>query len=180
MKKEKALKRLGYTEEWLEYGIITEKLLFVQYAEILISDDDNAEHYRCKGFQQFLHKKECLTDTEVERIFQLQDNGPDHCDLYENRILTLLYSDLLSDEQLANIAERPGVQERPIQKIYLRAILLRKIKHQGLVEEVFEDIKSTNDSAIHDFILNRADLTRQHAEWLQEHGLTKRVRNISK
>ncbi len=94
----------------------------------------------------------------------------------------MIYSDLLSDEQLKLISEYPGVgvQECPIQKIYLRSILKRKIRNQGLADEVIEEVKLTKDSAIHEFILDHPDLTLDHVNWLKECGLTKRVRNIAK
>ncbi len=57
---------------------------------------------------------------------------------------------------------------------------MRKIRNQGLIDEVFEEVKLTKDSAIHEFILNHPDLTLGHVNWLKEYGLNKRVRNITK
>ena len=51
-----ALKRLGYTNEWIEFGILTEEEILAQYDEINTSEDQNAEHYRAGSFQYYLSK----------------------------------------------------------------------------------------------------------------------------
>ena len=84
--REKALHRLGFTEEWLKYGIISENRLLQLYNEIQSSEDKNAEHYRAYAFHEFILSKQSLSDSEIEAYFSLNDDGPDLCDLHENRI----------------------------------------------------------------------------------------------
>lgn len=179
MCKEKALKRLGYNQDWLNFGIITEEYLMLQYDEIKTSKDQNAEHYRSGGFGAYLRSKDVLTDDEVKNIFVLKDDGPDRCDLHEDRILLLIDSDLLSDIQLESISKYPEVLERPIQKKYLREVLIRRI-NQTSIEQCFEDVKSTQDSAIHEYVLDKKGLMPSHVEWLAKRGGNKGVRNIAK
>ncbi len=179
MCQEKALKRLGYTEEWLAFGIISEEYLMSQYDEIKTSEDQNAEHYRCGGFGDYLRAKESLTDLEVNNIFLLKDNGPDNCDLHEDRIIQLIYRNVLSDEQLESIAQYPEVMERPIQKRYLHEKLVRKINRTS-IDECFGEIKTIEDSAIHEYILNNKTLLPKHALWLAQNGSNKKIRNVAK
>ncbi len=176
MTKDKALKRLGYTEEWLSDGIISEEYLLAQYAEIEISADMNAEHYRCGGFSEFLNSKKELTDDEVAAVFKLKDNGPDKCNLHENRIIELIHSKILNDKQLESISKYPEVLERPIQNRYLREKLIRKINRTS-VADCFDEIKVSGDSHIHEYILQRDDLKLQHVTWLTENGSNKKLRN---
>ena len=93
------LRELGYTRAWLEARVVDEECLRQQYDEYLHSDDKNQEHYRAGAFSQFIQSKDSLSDAELEAILHLRDEGPDGCDLSEGRILGLLYSTLLSDEQ---------------------------------------------------------------------------------
>ena len=179
MCKERALNRLGYTEEWLSSGIISEEFLMFQYEEINSSEDQNAEHYRCGGFRYFLNSKEMLTEHEIEAIFSLKDNGPDNCDLHENRIIELIYSGILTDEQLEFIVKFPEVRKMPIQKRYLREKLIRRVNRTS-VEDCFEEIKNSEDSATQEYILEREDLLPKHAVWLAENGKNKRIRNVAK
>ncbi|MCP4155336.1 MAG: hypothetical protein GY757_46855 [bacterium] len=180
MTKKEAFKRLGYNELWLKYGIITEDFLIKQYNEILTSEDKNAEHYRLGGFCLFLETKKSLTDLDVENIFQLTDCGPDECDLRVERIRELIHSNLLNDVQLLEISKRPEVKKPPIRRMYFRSLLIHKIDKLGLTSEVFNEIKSTNDSAIQEYILDHRVISRELLVWLKENGLNKRIRNISK
>ncbi|WP_196140458.1 hypothetical protein [Aliikangiella sp. G2MR2-5] len=179
MSNEKALSRLGYTKEWLSHGIITEEYLLAQYEEIQTSDDKNAEHYRNGGFCDFLRSKDSLSDNEVAAIFELTDNGPDKCDLHENRIIELIHSNILSDSQLNWIVRYPEVSEMPIHKRYLREKLARKIERSS-VSDCFEEIKSCGDSHIQEYIAQRSDLKVEHVKWLAERGSNKKLRNVAK
>lgn len=176
---EEAYRRLGYTPEWVSFGIVTEEFLLHQLEEINSSEDQNAEHYRCGGFRDYLNSKSALSDTEVEAIFILKDNGPDNSDLHKNRIIELIHSELLTDRQLELIAKYPEVLSAPIQKRYLRSKLIRKINSLGVIA-CFQDIRDTKDSAIHEYILGRDELTFEQVTWLSSSGLNKRTRNIAK
>ena len=174
-----ALDRLGYTQEWLEYGVISEDYLISQYDEISSSEDKNAEHYRYRGFADYLKRQSSLSNQEVENIFKLKDNGPDNCDLHDNRIIELIYSEILSDEQYEKLAAHSEVLERPIQKVYLRFRLIKKIKKHG-IDNAFDQVAKTEDTYVHRFVLELPDVKREHVRWLSENGGNKKVRNIAK
>ncbi len=144
----------------------------------MISKDQNAEHYRHGAFSDFLQSKNEVSDDEVTAIFNLEDNGPDKCDLHENRVLELIRSGILDDEQFESISRYPEVLERPIQKRYLRERLLRKI-YRHSVTECFEEIKKCKDAQVQRFVLTRNDIELEHVNWLATNGINKKVRNIS-
>lgn len=174
-----AISRLGYTEEWIDFGIISKDSLMAQYNEILVSEDQNAEHYRNGAFGVYLSSKDCLSDKEISCIFELRDNGPDKIDLHANRIISLIHSGLLGSAQLDSLSNYKEVLEEPISKIYERTKLLERIKNTGL-ESNFSAVKQTIDTTVHEFVLNLDDLKRHHVEWLAELGGNKRCRNIAK
>lgn len=176
---ETAYRRLGYTPQWISLGIITKDYLLGQLEEINNSEDQNAEHYRCGGFRNYLDSKSKLSDFEIEAIFTLKDNGPDNCDLHHNRVIELIHSEILTDEQIEFIAKYPEVLFAPIQKRYLRSKLIRKIKAEGITV-CFEEVKDTKDSAIHECVLEHGELTFEQVAWLSSSGLNKRTRNIAK
>jgi hypothetical protein len=179
MEKQKALKRLGYTNEWLDYGIISEESLFEQYNEILNSEDQNAEHYRCGAFAYYMKGKSSLSDSELKSILSLRDNGPDNCNLQPDRIINLIESALLNKSQLNGLSEIPEVNEAPVHKRFIRTLLTAEIEESG-IEASFDKIVNTSDSAIHEYILNRDDLEKKHVEWLFESGGNKSIRNRAK
>ncbi len=179
MKLEKAIKKLGYTNKWLDFGIITEDYLLKQYDKINNSADNNPEHYRSAAFTDYLESKNRLTDQEIDNIFQLKEEGSEAFSLHTCRIIELIYSNLLSDSQLQSISGYNDVQNDPINQCYLRTILKRKINQQGLTNDVFEEIKNTKDFTIHEYVLELPDLTLEHILWFTEHGANKRVKNIA-
>ncbi len=175
---ELALKRLGYTREWLELCVLSKSALLDQYSEILTSEDQNAEHYRCGTFAQFVKHKNHVTDLELNQILALKDNGPDECDLKVDRMLALIRADILTDIQVERLASEKEALEAPIQKLYLRTMLFKKISKLGL-EACFEEVQSTKDSSVHEFVLGRSDLKPDHVRWLSEYGSNKKIRNVA-
>ena len=175
-----ALKILGYTKDWIKTGVITEEFLVGQLEEFEKSEDKNQEHYRGGGFYNYISKVDKLSNNDIDNIFQLEDNGPDKCDLHLDRIIELIHSEKLTDHQLELIEKYPEVNEAPIQKRYTRSKALRSLRKDGLTLDNFQLVKDTKDSALHEFVLDMDDLTREHLLWLNENGLNKRVRNISK
>ena len=176
---EKALKRLGYTTDWLDLEIITEELLCEQLIEINQSDDNNAEHYRHRTFNVFIDRQTYLTDIQLEKILQLMDNGPDKTDLHISRIISLIYSGLLNNAQFEKLSQYNEVLNNPIQKLYLRTKLIRNIKQYGLLD-YFDQVAEIKDSAVHEFALSRKDLSSDHLLWLSRYACNKKLRYQAK
>ena len=110
----------------------------------------------------------------------MKDDGPDRCDLHENRIMELIHSGVLSDKQLKDLEKYPEVNKAPIQKRYLRSLAIRRLRNEGLTDITFQVVKNSTDSALHEFALEMEGLNREYLVWLSRNGLNKRVRNISK
>jgi Asp-tRNA(Asn)/Glu-tRNA(Gln) amidotransferase B subunit len=159
-----ALKRLGFTQEWIDFGIVSSAYIHELSEEITVSDDKNAEHYRNLAFSRYLNTKKNLTDIEIINIFNLKDNGPDNCDLLVNRIFELLHSDLLTNKQLNDLVNYPEVLQNPLQKLFLRKKMMRKIEASG-VNACFSEIMEANDPEINDYI---RDLCITLGRWKKE------------
>jgi hypothetical protein len=174
------LKMLGYTPEWFDLGVISEESLRAQYAEYISSDDKNQEHYRARAFEAFLFAHRALTDDQVEQVLRLKDDGPDGCDLRIGRISGMIWSGVLSDTQMADLAQLTEIHESPLQRGYVRECMLRRLRSEGLTSNVFRAIVDSGDSELQRVILSRGDLCRDHVVWLTEHGANKAVRNIAR
>lgn len=178
--REKAIKRLGFTEEWLKYGILTEDRLLQLYDEIESSDDKNAEHYRAWAFHEFILSKKSLSDSEIDIYFALKDDGQDLCDLHENRVFEILYSNLLTDKQLEGLSENyPEINEKPFQRPYRRILTIRRIDKHGLNEDTFNQVKLSADTEIHLYALAHKDINVEQVDWLIKNGNNKKVRNLA-
>jgi Rps23 Pro-64 3,4-dihydroxylase Tpa1-like proline 4-hydroxylase len=172
------IRQLGYTQEWIESGIINEQQLLDQIDELNKSDDKNAEHYRWNAYIQYLKSKTNLSDQEIRNIINLHDS--DECDLSVSRIIELLNSNLLNNEQVNELGQDPIIEEEPIRKIYTRHKIMRELKNSGLSEDLFEKIKQNNDSYIQEEVLKSNSINLAQLEWLELNGVTRKIRNISK
>lgn len=174
---EQIARELGYTSEWLAWGVVDEAYLRAQYDLYTRDDDKNQEHYRCAAFRDFLCRQLHVTDDLIDKVFRLTDDGPDRCDLRRNRICELLLSGCLSDEQHFALAQRhPEVHEPPLQKVYQRESLLRKIRRSGVAAN-FAEIQAYGDRDVQLALLEHAELEREQLVWLAEHGANKAIRN---
>jgi hypothetical protein len=179
------MKALGYTPEWLDFGIVTEEYLREQYMEYLRSDEDNQdrhleEHGRKRAFHDFIVARHALTDDEITRILQLKDDGPDCCDLRVDRVADMIWRGILTDSQMADLGRLPEVHEAPLQHMYLRECRWRRLQSEGLTPEVFREIADSGDGELQRAVLSRSDVGRDHVAWLAEHGANKAVRNVAK
>ena len=173
---EQIMERLGYNHAWLEVGVISESLLREQWAVFQTTQDQNAEHYRHGAFIRFLNQQTEFSDVLLEDLLALKD-GDEH-DMRVVRINEILLSKRLSKQQLQDFATRDELQlEASIQKIYMRQCVLEDLKQGGLTEAIFVQIQHSQDKYLHELLLTRADVSREHLLWLFTHGQSKAIRN---
>lgn len=70
------LEKLEYTQNWLDFGILSEEFLVKQLAEFEQGEDKNTEHFRYATFSQFIRKHDRFSDLQVQNFIHLveQDN----------------------------------------------------------------------------------------------------------
>lgn len=176
-----ALNALGFTEDWLQHGILSEDFLQELYAQIQVSDDKNQEHYRNYAFNCYLNRKDALSNEEIAVCFGLQDAGADLCDLRENRIFDVLHSGLLSFEQLEMLANHyPFIDEKPFQRAYRRLLISQQIERCGLTDDIFEQIKTSQDAVLQRKAIDTEHINAEQMTWLATHGSNKKIRNMAK
>ena len=177
MNTKEILKSLGYTDEWMALGIIDDDYLANQWDEYLNSDDKNEEHYRCGAVIDFFERKRDLTDSEIEAFLALEDDGPDGCDLRQNRAIEVLMRADLTASQFVMLGDHVLYQEDPVRKRYVRESVIRTVERSGLSRDQVERIKNSEDSVLHEILLDHEEVQVQDLEWLQKHGWNKRIRS---
>ncbi len=176
---EQIMQHLGYTPAWLKVGVITPELLGEQWKVFQTSDDQNAEHYRHGAFIRFLKQQTEFSDALLEELLALKD-GDEH-DMRVVRVNEILLAKRLSKQQLQDFTTRDELQlEASIQKIYMRQCVLEDLKQEGLTEAIFVQIQYSQDKYLHELLLARADVSREHLLWLLTHGQSKAIRNCVK
>jgi len=177
---EQIILTLGYTQQWAEAGVIDETSVRSQFETYVLSDDKNGEHYRHCAFAGYLREKERLSDHEVQCLLALEDRGDDGVNLEVSRAIMILDSELLTDQQLADLAEHPAVAHSAARRLYLRHLVLRRLRRESMSSSLFEVIQGCDDEAVQRAALERDDLAREHVEWLALEGRNRRVRNIAR
>jgi hypothetical protein len=177
MRLDDLMKRLGYSDSWLDAGVVTEASVRSQYVAFETSDDKNPEHYRDRAFHEFLENCTRLSDFQLDQILALRDDGPDNCDLRANRLIALISSVVLTDTQLDALSRLPEVHEPPVSKRYIRACVLRSLAREGIIDRVVSAIVDSQDAVLHEALLSHPEVARAHLEWLSRSGHNKSVRN---
>ena len=171
------LSKIGYTNLWLDYDVLTIEYLIEQVQIFDNSDDQNTEHFRMNAFRHYLSLKNNLSDIEFDNYIELvvKDNdalmaGTAMADLFNKVNLTDLQFEKLS-KAIRHFGEWT-------EKVITRQTLLRKLKRNTLTDEFFKECITDGDSVIHEFILDLADFNQ-----LQElviNGKSKKIRNLAK
>ncbi len=178
--RDEALKLFGFTEDWISNKIISESYLSQLFSEYQVSEDKNTEHYRAWAFAEYLKSKDHLTNDEISIILQLKDNGHDLCNLHDERIHELLYSELLTHAQLEALKDiYPPINERPFQRLYQRKLIIQRIQNFGISDEIFDQVLKSNDSEVQLYFLHRDSISLEQVNKLVEQGHNKKVRNIA-
>jgi hypothetical protein len=173
---ETIMQRLGYTPAWIKAGVISESFLFKQWLVFLTSDDQSTEHYRHGAFMGFLNQQTDFSDALLEDLLALRDS--DGFDMRVVRVHELLLSKRLSKQQRQDLVTRDKFQfVASIQKIYLRQCVVEVLNQEGLTPSVFAQIQQSQDQKLHELLLSRDDVSREHLLWLREHGQSKAIRN---
>ena len=173
-----AINLLGYTQAWIDCGVITEEFVVDQAKLLSEAEDKNTEHYRWGAFKSFIERKEFISDQELLQLLSLEDKGHDECDLSINRAIEIIISGLLSDEQLNSISNHPILEEKSVSKRYIRERICREIESRGLVEEVFESVVLSEDNAVHEYALSSSTISKSQVEWFSNNS-SRKIKNIA-
>lgn len=170
--------KLGYTNLWFEFGLLTEQELVEQVAIFEKSDDKNVEHYRYRTFKRYLTTRNILTDKELDNYLKVVSSEKDE-PMASSAIVDILreieLTDLQFDKVCLEITELGlGTSTK---KIITRQVLLRKLKTKKLTDELFTESLTNGDSVVHEYLLNLSN--PKQLKQIAEYGATKAIKNIA-
>lgn len=174
-------KGLGYSDKWLEYGFIDERILDHQYAEFRKGNDRNIEHYRYRSFSNWLSKKEKFTDSEIENFIELATEDNDQ--LMAGSAVKLLFSSpQISGDQFDLIRQKLPAFGDWTTKLIRREVLVRRIRKekltQNLVAESILYSREFKENILVRLIIEKTDDPDLIAEFTKsDYG--KKVRNLA-
>lgn len=170
--------KLGYTNLWLEFGLLTEQELVEQFAIFEKSDDKNTEHYRYGTFRKYLTTRKVLTDKELDNYLKVASSEKDE-PMASAAIVDILREIELTDLQFDKVCSE--IKELGLgistEKIISRQVLLRKLKTKKLTDELFAESLTNGDSVVHEYLLNLSDV--KQLKQIAEYGASKAIKNIA-
>jgi hypothetical protein len=98
------LARLGYSQDWLNNGILTENILTEQYKQLRLGEDDNTEHYRYRTLGDYFKSKAFFDNNTLRHILQLLQNEAD-INMASSATILLLKNKALTNPQFDTVAD---------------------------------------------------------------------------
>jgi hypothetical protein len=172
----KHLLKLGYTAQWLDYGLLTDEHLLAQVKVYDTDDDKNTEHYRYNTFRNYLATKDMLTDLELDHYIELALSDHDKA-MAGAALIDLFTRTHLSDRQFHKLITQLKSLGDWTSNTIARQILLRRLKQEKLNDELFRECFEKGDNFIQEYLIDLSN--REQLEVLSLQGRTKKIRNMA-
>jgi hypothetical protein len=170
------LSKLGYSDEWLDKGLLTENDLHQQLERFHAREDENLEHYRYATLIQFIDSRESISDKDLNNYLHIIGNERDIL-IAGSATAKLLEKDYLNTEQFEKVSKRLTGFGEWTEKVIFRQVLLRKLKTSTMTQELFEEILTKGDSVVHAVLLQAVDNDKDKLQRLAEKGANNKIKN---
>ena len=165
---------LGYTEEWLQGGILDSALLAEQLERLQSGGTQKIARYRAQAVTAWLAGESPLTDQQIDVFLNLMKADPDP-KLSNAAIGELIQSSRVSLEQLERIARSDEKLMRRHEALIRRTYLLRQME-DGVSDDHMVQVIEYKDAAVQTSLIHDSRLTRKHAELLAKRGANPTIR----
>ena len=96
------LLRLGYSQYWLDSGVLTIDSLEEQIIELDFGEDNNTEHYRCRTLTNYFNTQTSFDSIVLKQVLQILQNDSDKL-MAGSAMVDLLRKSSLTDEQFDTV-----------------------------------------------------------------------------
>ena len=171
------LRRLGYTQKWMDYGFLDRKALEEQILEFESGQDHNSEHYRFRLFLSVLESRASLTGKEIDQYVELALEDPDPA-MGRSALVELIRWPGLQEPEHERLASHAAFQEAVLRRALTRARLIRILDKSDLAVEDCDLCIRQGDSVVQRLLLEKK-LSRDQLEYLKDHGRNRAIRNMA-
>ena len=169
-----ALGELGYSEAWLEAGLLDRVLLAEQYQRYQAGGTRKTGKYRSQALAAWRRGSEPIGDAQLDAFLSLMTAEPD-AKLAQSAIAELIQSPRISLEQLERIAQSDPKLMKRHEAAIRRSYLTRRLD-QGVTDQLLARVVEYEDAAIQTKLIRDPRLTRKHAELLAKQGANPTIR----
>ncbi len=122
---------LGFTQKWLDYGILDREDLAAHVKEYQKGEDPNKEHYRYGQFISYLNRKDSITTQEIDNYLEIA---------LEESVMggsaaraLFLSSAIITEEQYQYIKSRLSEFGKWTEKLIAKTELNRRIDREEII-----------------------------------------------
>ena len=169
-----ALRELGYSEAWLEAGLLDRALLAEQFQRYQAGGTRKTGKYRSQALAAWRQGSEPVGDAQLDAFLSLMAAEPD-AKLAQSAIADLIQSPRISLEQLERIAQSDAKLMKRHEAAIRRSYLTRRLD-QGVTDQLLARVVEYEDAAIQTKLIRDPRLTRKHAELLAKQGANPTIR----
>jgi hypothetical protein len=169
-----ALAALGYSEAWLQSGLLDRQLLADQYARFQAGGTRKTARYRSQALAAWREGGEPIPDDQLDAFLALMSAESDP-KLAHTAIAELIQSPRLRLDQLERIAASDPKRMRRHESLIRRVWFTRRMDG-GVTDELFERVIEFRDAAIQTGLIRDSRLSRKHAELLAKQGANPTIR----
>lgn len=173
---EKDMEKLGYSQKWLEYGILDKEMFLKQLEDFKDTGHSGFEHYRYGAFIHWLKSRKSATNKEITNYIDLALSDEDQA-MGESAIVELLGVSWLESEHFELVKIHAAKLGDWAKKKIKRHELLRDLKDRSLDNDLFNACLKQQDSIVHEALIEHPDITKEMMKFLSEKGANKAVRN---
>jgi hypothetical protein len=169
-----ALAALGYTEKWLESGLLDRRLLADQHQRLQAGGTRKTGRYRSQAVAAWLAGAGSLSDAQIDAFLALMGSDPDP-KMARAAVAELIHSPRISLDQLGRIALSDPKLMRSHEPLIRRTYLMRRMDDE-VTDELIQQVIELQDASIQTRLVRDARLSRRHAELLAKHGANPTIR----
>ena len=171
-----AIDRIGYSDEWVKLGALTEETASHQL-EALSSpnSDSNLEHYRWETISRYLSEQDQLSNCDFRLLLAIAQAELSK-ELHESIYHALAKRPSLTESQSDQLAS--AYSSDSFDKVLFREDCKRRLTTLASEDAIIEAINS-DDAVLQRWLIENIEISFQHAMMLSRCGKSKAVRSLA-
>jgi hypothetical protein len=96
------IEKIGYNQEWLDFGFLSQDFIARQLSDYIKSNDMDIAHYKWAAYKEVLANEEFTDLNRLKQFMKLINNDPDE-HLYKGAVSELIFRKLLTEDILLEV-----------------------------------------------------------------------------
>ena len=130
------LEKLGYTKNWVNFGLLDKALFEEQLKDFESEKEQNNSRFRYNTFMKWFRSKKAISDRELDHFLVLTKEDEDK-EMAGKAITQLFTSALISEDQFMILKYKLPELGKWTKKLITREVLKRQLLTEEITEELY-------------------------------------------